>query len=203
MSQLTRPIRIFFLLFQVAKPVPSRDLAPGTVLLTAWFFATWLQLEAALPLALTAGIVTFMGIQLPAVLPRFSHVLGPTRAALFAVVVTTLPLMILLEADPLTAPSVITFASLCVSSIYAAALSDKSGAILRLIWPDRRMEAMRSDLAHVFLIKQVGLALANELAIRSLDTAVWLSCVALLPVLMHYCHSALTTAVFVRHQRRG
>lgn len=203
MSQLIRPIRAFLLLFQVAKPVPTRELLPGAVLLLTWLLATGWLATPALPLALAAGIVAFLTVKLPVILPRFALVLGVTRAALLALLVTTVPLMILMQADPVAAPSVITLASLCVASVYAAALSDKSGAILRLIWPDKRMEAMRGDLARVFLLKQIALAFGNELVWRSFDTATWVACVALLPVVMHYCTSASTTAVFLAHQNRS
>ena len=203
MYQLIRPIRIFFLLFQVAKPVPVRDALPAVILLAVWITTALLGAMTAVSLAISAAFVTFLALHLPALLPRLSLIAGPGISAACALLIATLPLIHLTGADATAAQRLLTVGPLLVASVYALGLMEHSGAVLRVIWPDARMQAMRDDIARVMLMKQLTLALLNETLIVTVTPGTWIAVAALLPFAWHYVTSALTTAVFLSHQHRS
>ena len=203
MYQLIRPIRVFFLLFQVSKPVPSAAILPSVLLLSVWLIADRFAPAMAVQWAIAAAFVTFVSLQVPRLLPRIAFLIGPGTTATVTLFATTVPLLFLLGTDAETAQRALSIGTLLSAAVLVTGLLEKSGAILRLIWPDRRMEPMRQDIARAMSLKYLAVFMLNETLILHGRVDLWLGVVALLPFALHYLSSAATTLIFFDHQRRS
>ncbi len=206
MSQLIRPVRMFFLLFQVAAPVPVRNVLPGAALLVVWLATnalTGFSPERAFTMATLAALCTHFTLRLPYDIRRLAGVLGSDFAVGITLVATIAPLAVLIDLQNiLLCQRVLTVIPLGIAAIYLTGIVDRSGLVTQLAWPDPRLAPMRPALTRVALLRSLSFAFLNEAMILTLSPDLWLIYAALLPWLVHYATSALTTTVFLDHQRR-